>query len=194
MPKKKQKLVLIDGHFYPVKEKAKVKVDNKVGKKKAVKNSEKKIPPKKDDESEVNKPYYEKLFELYKIWRSLPPGYKGMDQSRLKVLGFDDNGFINDLLSIRNQSQFVAKFELGQNTLTAWNKKIDDEGLGDTWKIWAKKLTSNIMSAYGRRLISKGNGQDVLVWNKLVEDFREKSEVKNDINISLKEILDQLDK
>ena len=50
------------------------------------------------------------------------------------------------------------------------------------------------MSAYGRRLISKGNGQDVLVWNKLVEDFREKSEVKNDINISLKEILDQLDK
>lgn len=219
MTKKKQKIVFIDGHFYPVKKKGNIKVDNQVDNlkgivvdqdniKEVIAKAKKKLAKKtgrkncenkegKENDNPDNKPEdskENKLFEIYKIWRSLPPVYKGMDKSKLKVFGFDDEDFISELLLIKTQTQFTEKFGVHINTLTNWNKKINDDGLGDYWKVWAKKLTANIMGAFGRRLISKGNGQDVLVWNKIVEDFREKADTTSRVTMTLKDILDELDK
>lgn len=93
-------------------------------------------------------PFYKSTeFITYRTWRSLPAILRGMDTEALAKSGFEDPDII-DLLSIRTQGQFAERFKMNPNTLSVWNKYLDENG--DRFKeanVWASKLVKEVIAA-----------------------------------------------
>jgi len=108
-------------------------------------------------------------FEMYVIWKSLPPILRGKPEYVLRQQGFDDQ-IILELLGIKTQKQFAEKHDLEESTLSGWNKIIHEEGLLDGLYSWARGLTQNVTLALYKNVMKNGRAQEVRAWYELIEN------------------------
>lgn len=131
-------------------------------------------------EKTVQDPRKDKTFELYVMWCSLPPIFKGKGEAELRRLGFETPEMM-DLVMIATQEEFRKKFTVGKNTLTRWNKKIAQENLVyPGTKDLMKKLWPNAVGAFYLRLLEHGDAQRMRLFAQLGEDWVEKTDVRFD--------------
>lgn len=142
---------------------------------------------------------YEAVFDLYVIWKSLPRVIlsKMSREQMLLNLGIEDELMI-ELSQIETQEDFREKYNLGQNTLTAWNKKIAErDSLFDIRK-WAQPLTKNLMLGMYNHALRKGDAHLMKLWLQTVESWEEKARLVNEYEgvtefiIGPKAIMDKL--
>ena len=114
--------------------------------------------------------YKKQEFESYVLWRSMPSILRGQPRHVVEKLGIDDE-LAMSLLDIKNQTEFAKKFGIKDlGTLTAWNKKIDENGgLMKSIAVWAKKLTPNVISALYREATKSGKAAEVKAWIEIIE-------------------------
>jgi len=126
-------------------------------------------------ESDADRPktpsvYKKQEFESYVLWRSMPSILRGQPRHIIEKLGIDDEMAMS-LLDIKNQTDFAKKFGIKDlGTLSAWNKKIDEDGgLMKNISLWAKRLTPNVISALYREATKTGKAAEVKAWMEVVE-------------------------
>jgi hypothetical protein len=114
--------------------------------------------------------YKKQEFESYVLWRSMPSILRGQPRHVIEKLGIDDEMAMS-LLDIKNQTEFAQKFGIKDpGTLSAWNKKIDEDGgLMKNISMWAKRLTPNVISALYREATKTGKAAEVKAWMEVVE-------------------------
>jgi hypothetical protein len=114
--------------------------------------------------------YKKQEFEAYVLWRSMPSILRGQPKHVIEKLGIDDEVAMS-LLDIKNQTDFAKRFGIKDlGTLSAWNKKIDEDGgLMKSINMWAKRLTPNVISALYREATKTGKAAEVKAWIEIVE-------------------------
>jgi hypothetical protein len=98
----------------------------------------------------------EGIFNLYVMWKALPFAMKGANKQTLDKLQVPaDDELLRELAGIKTQQQFAKHFGLGPDTLTRWNKSIEDrDALRDIVAL-AKRLTPNVVMAHYRGATSQ---------------------------------------
>ena len=158
-----------------------LKVNTKKGKK-VVKTKRTKTVKKRDKKDKINKVveesgvYKKPEFQAYIIWKSLPAMLRGMDVTKLNEVGISDDLSIS-MLEIKTQTEFAKKFKIKRQTCSEWNNiLVDDNLIHDNILRWAKMITPNVIMALGRTAVRTGKAQEVMAWEKLIEDYTDKSE------------------
>ena len=120
--------------------------------------------------------YKKPEFQSYIIWKSLPAMLRGLSVENLNKLGINDELSIS-MLEIKTQTAFAKKFKVKVATCSEWNNiLIDDNLIHDSILRWAKMITPNVIMALGKKAVKTGNAQEVMAWEKLIEDYTDKSE------------------
>ncbi len=139
-----------------------------------------------------------KAFDTYVRWKAIPPmllnftkGKKILsDEETCIAFGFDDPD-TKELIAIKTQKQFAELFDLNENTLTEWNKKMDTRDMLADSRKWAKKLTKNVvLMLYKGAIGSSGMSfkyQEMFF--KVINHWNEKQSIELDVGPSLFEIL-----
>lgn len=126
-------------------------------------------------------PGNEATFEIYRVWKSLPAiSLKGVTREVLfQQAGIDDE-LVLEVLDIKTQAQFAAKYDLNPGTLSEWNKKIDDLDPLIEAKGWARKLAKNMVMALYAHALRKGDPALMKLFFQVVSEWSEKSTVEHD--------------
>ena len=112
-------------------------------------------------------PYKSREFELYVIWKALPPIYRGREEEVLKKLGIEDREAL-DLLQLKNQGNFAEKYGIDAGTLTDWNKKIREGNLTAPYRNGRfKEMLDNVNGSFIANLVSKPTPSGVRLANEL---------------------------
>jgi len=83
-------------------------------------------------------------------------------------------GYIND-------KDFAEKYNVHPATLVEWKKdKNFWVEVTKLWKRWGKDRTPDVIAGLYRRSATEGHGSDVLVWMKIIEEYKEKSVVESE--------------
>lgn len=152
-------------------------------------NPEKQNPPEKNIGV-----YKEKEFDMYCIWKSLPPMIispnKGTVDQVLEQLRIDDPMLI-ELAHIRTQGDFAELYGVEKSTLTEWNKLINKRDTLADIRIWAKRLSKNvILSMYNNAMKSDAKAyKDRENFLKVIEGWSDKLDVKHEAGDTLADIL-----
>lgn len=119
-----------------------------------------KIVKEKNGKKRKNKGMHKpKVFELYVLWKSLPPILMKENDGVLDALAINDES-IRELLKIESQTRFCKKYKVNKATLSLWNRKIDDDDpLYFERRKWVKKLLSNVIVAVYRKALVEGDAQ-----------------------------------
>lgn len=143
-------------------------------------------------------------FKIYVLWKSIPYLMKNPPAQRNGVIpkamefavqmGIEDEDLLN-LISIPTSKAFAEKYDVHPNTLTVWAKYIKEKKYNDLFNIrdWAMDLTSNVVMSLYNHTMKKGNPLNFQTWFKVINEFKEKSEVDHKhqfIPIKTVEILD----
>lgn len=126
-------------------------------------------------------------FELYRIWKSMPMVFRFPPKDRLTKqsppvrdfatqMGIDDP-VILDLMEIKTQTQFAEQFKVSPDTLTDWNKRLEESDGMEDIRTWAKKMSKNVALALYNNAIRKGYAPEVKLWFQLVEQWEEKAKL-----------------
>lgn len=158
----------------------------------------KKVLPKDDkkakDKKKPTDPIRKREFELYCIWKSLPPmlinSVAGATNEVIEKLRIDDP-VILELSKIRTQKDFAKKFDLDENTLTGWNFEVSKRDTLADIRTWAKKLTKNVMFSMYNNAMAKGGTsfKDRENFLKVIEQWSDKLDVKHEVGDTLADIL-----
>ncbi len=122
------------------------------------------------------------LFNLYAVWKSLPIlSLKRMTRNELiENIGISDDEVL-DLIEIRTQKEFAQKYDLSEETLVDWNKKLRDRDPLFEAKAWALTLTKNVMMALYASAMSSKDARLFELWFKVVNDWKESAKPINDV-------------
>lgn len=143
--------------------------------------------------------FLKQTFEVYKTWYSLPGIWKGLNEKKLVDMGIVDQVMI-ELLRIRTQTEFCARFNVHKDTVTKWNKLIDELEIDplDEARKWASRLTKNVVAAHYRKAVKRFDPMTGESWYKVISGWNEKKEIEHSGKLSLldlsKKIADEKDK
>lgn len=133
-------------------------------------------------------------FDMYCIWKSLPPMIispnKGTVDEVLEQLRIDDPILI-ELAKLRTQGDFAKHFNVSPDTLTDWNKLINKRDTLADIRVWAKRLSKNvILSMYNNAMKSDSKAyKDRENFLKVINQWSDKLDVKHDVGDTLADIL-----
>ena len=131
-------------------------------------------------------------FKLYVLWKSLPPLLRVELDKRpdmWKNTGFGDNPVIHDLLKMNTQGDFARAFDVDQQTLSQWNKVIEQRDLLGDYRKWAKHLTHNLLMAMYNKGIKYGDPYRVELWLKAVHGWKETATLELEAGQTLADIM-----
>lgn len=112
------------------------------------------VPPTDDPAKDVQ---LVREFEIYALWKSLPPMLKGINARELEEKYFIDDEALHELLAIRTQAAFAEKFNLAPKTLSRWNEKLkspDRDHFADL-RQWTRMLMKSVMMSTYRAAMLK---------------------------------------
>lgn len=153
--------------------------------KEKLQKASKKKDSKKSDKNGKHPP--KEVFEAYKIWKSLPPIWRGLSEREItEKLGFEA-GIFTELMQIKTQSEFAKKFDTTVETTSAWNKKLEVEGNEylDEARKWAQSLTKNVIASHYNKILRKFDPISGELWYKVVDGWNEKKELELSGKLSL---------
>jgi len=132
---------------------------------------------------EVNKPKKGTLrlkreFEIYRLWWCLPGILRGRpieataNDPGLAKFGITDPE-LQELLQIKTQTAFAEKYGIKDlNTLSEWNKKLEEDRSIDDLFGWAKKLTPNVLIGLYKAAVNDGKAAEFRAWMEVVEKIQ----------------------
>ena len=146
------------------------------------------------------KPYKEKEYRDYLIWKSLPSFLFKLDKERVNLMDLPME--IVELLEYKTRKEFAEHFGIDRTNLWLWdNEPIPDKYKDLDWKNWAKKLTKNIIGALYRQALIEGDAARIKLWLQVIEGWREAQELEltdkrklSDIEKAMKESSKEPDK
>lgn len=106
-------------------------------------------------EKNITVPYKAKEFEIYCLWRALPPFWKGLTEHELSKKFYIDDPDLVELLQISTQEEFSQKYDVNRDTLSAWNKKIKERNVLGDIQLWVAGVLKNVMASTYRSAMSK---------------------------------------
>lgn len=169
--------------------------ENKKTEKPEVKGTPKKTGGNKNRKKQESPLRNPDIYEKYKLWKSLPTMWKGMDRGALtEKFGIEEESML-ELLECKTQGQFADKYGVDITTTTDWNHRMEDEGIDylEDIKKWANKLTKNVTLAHYNKLIRKFDPVSADIWYKVVSDFNEKKQIQHSGKLSLLDLAKELD-
>jgi len=144
--------------------------------KKIIRNNQKNKDGKPRNER-INK---EQVFNVYVVWKSLPARWGSEGERGLDLLGITKDESVRGLLPIRTQTEFAGKFKVNKDTLTIWNKKIeDDKSLYDERKKWGQKIMGNVIGAVYRKCLVEGDANRAKFLAQYFGEYIEKTEIRD---------------
>lgn len=117
--------------------------------------------------------YMKNAFEDYVLWKSLPSKLLGSAEAKIKDIGITDS-YLTELLGLKNQTEFcISRGIKCPGTLSAWNRKIEDEGLVRIMrkKLFGANFTSNIMASFYTKTMKYADAARVRLWMEIFEEF-----------------------
>lgn len=137
-----------------------------------------------DNSTDLNwRPDLEREYRLFLMWKSLPVKMLAMGPEAAQESGIEDEELLM-LMGIKYQKDFATKFNVTPETLSIWNSKpVPIEYRELDWRVWAKKLTKNVV-----RLLYEGIEEDkdaarIKLWLQATDDsFVERSAVTQDVS------------
>lgn len=135
---------------------------------------------------DVSIPDREALFEIYRVWKSLPVlALKGVTRESLFQQAGIDDPIINEIVGIKTQGDFADRYDIHITTLTRWNKKIDEMDPLIEAKGWGRKLAKNMVMALYAHAVRKGDPALFKLFFQVVNEWSEKSTVEHDfVNVT----------
>lgn len=146
-----------------------------------------------------------KEYELYKLWRSLPPMLKHSTDDELRQAGLanikkktgladndDEDMPLGKLLDIKTQEQFCETYHVNRDTLTDWNKRINAEDSQMEYiRLWTRRLVPNVMMSMYRHIQTKGTPELIKYMLQISEGY----DLRDTVNTTIKKAnpLDGLD-
>lgn len=133
-------------------------------------------------------------FELYCIWKSLPPmmlaPVSGTVNDVIEKLRIEDPTIL-ELIKLRTQEDFAKYFDINKNTLVDWNRLVAKRDTLVDIRKWAKTLTKNVLFSMYNNAMSKGGTsfKDRENYLKVIEQWSDKLDVKHDVGDTLADIL-----
>ena len=94
-------------------------------------------------------------YEIYAVWKQLPPMLKGTTPRDLEEKYFMDDEDLIQLLQIRTQTAFAEKFNLNPATLYRWNLRLKDRDIFKDIRAWSTPLTKNVVMSTYRASVMK---------------------------------------
>lgn len=115
---------------------------------------------------------------------------KGTVDEVLEQLRIDDPILI-ELAKLRTQGDFAKHFNVSPDTLTDWNKLINKRDTLADIRVWAKRLSKNvILSMYNNAMKSDSKAyKDRENFLKVINQWSDKLDVKHDVGDTLADIL-----
>lgn len=116
-------------------------------------------------------PVKSETFEIYVLWKSLPPLLKMPPRHRktgerpdprefAEDMGIDDEVILR-LVELPRQQDFAREYNVAQETLSDWNKRIGERDYFKDARTWMNKLVPNIlMSMYNNGLSTRNLNAD----------------------------------
>jgi len=134
-------------------------------------------------------------FELYTLWKSLPPVFKNSSEDIQAALGLKEEGSVAELISIKNQNEFAAKYGVSINNLTDWNKHLEtNPPKFQEYKNIFKKFTKNMLASLYRKGIAKGDAAEIKLWFQLIEDWQEREGIQVVVPLQVNIMEETIDK
>lgn len=133
-------------------------------------------------------------YELYCIWKALPPmmlaPVSGTTNDVIEKLRIEDPTIL-ELIKLRTQIDFGKHFDVNINTLTDWNKLVARRDTLVDIRKWARVLTKNVLFSMYNNAMSKGGTsfKDRENYLKVIEQWSDKLDVKHDVGDTLADIL-----
>lgn len=137
-------------------------------------------------------------FIRYARWRALPvmllsfkrKGKILNDQETCDVFGIDDDETMF-LMQFKSQKDFAKHFNVSEDALTDWNKKLASRDLLADSRVWAKRLIKNVVMKLYEGAVSKGgmSFKDREMFFKVIGNWNEKQSLELDVGPTLFEIL-----
>ncbi|MHB8744756.1 MAG: hypothetical protein ACYC9L_16810 [Sulfuricaulis sp.] len=106
-------------------------------------------------------------YEAYKIWRIIPAQLRGAPETYIAAAGMDAV-YQKELLSIRTQTEFSKKYKVSKQTLTAWNKKLDEDPDTRRFRNRVKNLLPTAFMAFYAKLLKEGNAERFVAFLKFI--------------------------
>lgn len=119
----------------------------------------------------IAKPYKRDVFDAYVAWRSIPAIMRSGNAGRMGEDMVADDARFEELLVIKNQSEFAKKYDVENSTLTNWNKLIEKKEVMSEVRKWGQKFTKNVLFALYRDVLENGNAEGVKLWLQVVEGW-----------------------
>ena len=106
------------------------------------------------------KPINTKKYELYVIWRTLPPIFKNNSREIQDRLGLTEDDKIAELLGLRTKGEFIKKYNVTYDTLRVWDKHLEDNFTSAELKKFFRKHLGNILGSAYKKLLAKGDAAE----------------------------------
>ena len=127
--------------------------------------------------------YKQKEFDIYVLWKFLPPQFGRMKKNELTALGFTDP-LISKIIKIKNQTEFSKYFYIKDlGTLTDWNNKIKKENitsplLGTNFEKQLSSINQKIILPNINKLADKISEQRRMIYFLKKENSLLKNKIK----------------
>ena len=142
------------------------------------------IVPTESELEDINK---KAEFAAFVAWSSIPSmlrfppadqksGERPTPRQFAQAMGIEDEEILR-LVEITTKQQFAAEYRVSPDTLTDWSKKIAKRDGMDDLRMWAQKLSKNMMFAMYNHAIRKGNPLLMKLWFETVEKWTPKLDI-----------------
>jgi len=129
------------------------------------------------------KPYREREYRLFLIWRSLPLEIKVGGSDYLKKAGIDDEELLQ-LSEVRTQDEFAKKYELSKDTLVLWKQQpVPPEYQDIDWRYWARQFTTRVVSLLFEGIKEDKDAARIKLWLQAVDGYVEQSSINNNVSV-----------
>lgn len=125
-----------------------------------------------DEKEIVPSNQFEEIKRLYTIWYSLP---KERVFTIEELKNFSDEEI--KLLKIKSKREFIRTYKVPPALLNTIERNIQSDDVQENWKIWAKKLTPNVVKILYDKIKEEGDPQRINLWFKFVEEKKDNIEV-----------------
>ncbi len=135
-----------------------------------------KIPQKATPPEEI-KPYKKDVYDTYVMWYSIPLAIKNLSENEKIKMGLTELSIT--LSALRTKEQFAKAHGIDRSTLCDWDKKTSWAEVNAGMKRWQQAMTSNLRLALYKKAVRTGNAAEVMTWEKIVNDFSEKTTLEH---------------
>ncbi len=112
-------------------------------------NTEKEVVP------ETANPYKSKAFDLFCIWKVMPPMFKGLSSDEIEKKYFVSDEELQTLAKIKTMGEFAEMYGVGRDTLTRWNRIYMKSDVIGYAREFAKRVANSVVASTYRSSMQK---------------------------------------